>query len=76
MEKPVTATSKKPFVKDLGMAAYLKMQGFALAAKEEGKGFIFEVKAEDVDEFNRQKIQYVNSPYATFDGEIMNLKKL
>lgn len=62
-------------VKDLGMAAYLKMQGFELKART-GREFEFFVPESRQDEFNREQIKYVNSAFAEFDAEIMNLKKL
>ena len=65
-------------VRDLGMAAYLKMQGFELVARDE-KGFTFRCDRDGdttVEEFGAQKIRYVNSVYAQFDSELMNLKKL
>ena len=62
-------------VKDLGMAAFLKMQGFALKARL-NKEFQFYVPESEQDKFNDLQIEYVNSSFAEFDGEIMNLKKL
>ena len=65
-------------VRDLGMAAYLKMQGFELVTKVD-RGFVFRCTSDGettLDEFEAQKIRYINGPFARFDSELMNLKKL
>ena len=62
-------------VKDLGMAAYMRMQGFRLKSRR-GKEFQFFVPANEQEAFQNAQIEYVNSPFAAFDSEIMNLKKL
>jgi hypothetical protein len=62
-------------VKDLGMAAYLKMIGFKLSARR-GREFDFVVRESEQDEFNSKKVEYLNSQFSAFDSEIMNLKKL
>ena len=63
------------FVKDLGIAAFLKMNGYKLKSRR-GREFSFFVDPNEVDKFNQKQIDYVNSPFAEFDNEIMNLKKL
>jgi hypothetical protein len=62
-------------VKDLGMAAYLKMIGFRFFARR-GKEYDFKIKESEQDDFNTKKIEYLNSQFSVFDSEIMNLKKL
>ena len=62
-------------IKDLGMAAYLKMIGFRLAARR-GREFDFRIKESEQEEFNHKKIEYLNSEFSAFDSEIMNMKKL
>ena len=62
-------------LKDLGMAAYLKMKGYELLDRR-GREFDFLIKESEQVEFKRAQIEYVNSSFAEFDGEIMNLKKL
>lgn len=57
------------------MAAYLKMKGYKLYNKKR-KEFVFKIKENEIEEFKQDQIEYINSPYATFDSEIMNLKKL
>ena len=62
-------------VKDLGMAAYMKMQGYKLLDRK-GREFDFTIKESEQDDFKKAQIEYVNSSFAVFDAEIMNLKKL
>jgi len=62
-------------VKDLGMAAYLKMKGYKLLNRR-GREFDFVINESEQDEFKRAQVEYVNSSFAEFDAEIMNLKKL
>lgn len=68
--KEITAT-----VKDLGMAAYMKMQGYKLIRRR-GREYDFAIEECEQDQFYKVQIEYVNSSFATFDSEIMNLKKL
>lgn len=62
-------------VKDLGMAAFLKMRGYELHDRR-GREFDFNIKESEQEEFRKCQIEYVNSPFSDFDSEIMNLKKL
>lgn len=62
-------------VKDMGVAAYLKMLGYRLLTRR-GREFDFEVEESKQDAFKQDQVEYVNSQYAIFDAEIMNLKKL
>ncbi len=61
--------------RDLGIAAFLKMKGYKLLRRR-GREFDFEIKESEQAEFDQSQIDYVNSSFAEFDGEIMNLKKL
>lgn len=61
--------------KDLGMAAYLKMRGYKLLRRR-GKEFDFTIKESEQERFEEEKVDYVNSAFATFDSELMHLKKL
>ena len=65
----------KKVVKDLGMAAYLKLHGFDLHRKE-GRHFAFTIVEEQDDEFEKTKVDYINGPFHKFDSEIMGLKAL
>lgn len=69
------ANQKKVSVKDLGMAAYLKLHGFDLY-KKEGRLFCFLIEHEQDDEFERTKVEYINGPFHKFDAQIMALKAL
>ncbi len=62
-------------VKDLGMAAFMKMKGYKLL-KRRGKEFDFAINESEQEEFEKDQIEYVNSSFAEFDAQIMNLKKL
>lgn len=62
-------------VKDLGVAAYLKMKGYVLLDRR-GREFDFVIKECEQVEFKRAQIEYVNSSFAEFDSQLMNLKKL
>lgn len=70
MERKVTVA-----VKDLGMAAYLKMKGYDLHERHK-KEFYFIIHEAEREEFKRQQVEYVNSAFCKFDSEIMALKKL
>lgn len=61
---------------DLGMAAYIKMNGFEV--QEVNKSGVF-FKAEDKETENKikaLKIEYINSIFSTFDGLLMTLKRI
>lgn len=62
-------------VKDLGMAAFMKMKGYKLL-KRRGREFDFEICESEQEEFEKAQIEYVNSSFAEFDSQLMNLKKL
>jgi len=62
-------------VKDLGMAAFLKMKGYELIRRN-GREFDFRILESEQAEFSLAQIEYVNSAFADFDSQIMNLKKL
>lgn len=62
-------------VKDLGLAAFLKMIGFRLVNKR-GRDLDFEYEDSQEDIFRSKQIEYINSIYASFDNEVMNLKKM
>jgi len=62
-------------VKDLGMAAFLKMKGYELLCRR-GREFDFSIKESEQEEFSSAQVEYVNSAFAEFDSQIMNLKKL
>ena len=67
--------SHQKSIQDLGVAAYVLMQGFALAGRKE-KTFIFNVKKEKLREFEDLKTAYLFSEFHYFDPCLMGLKKL
>jgi hypothetical protein len=62
-------------VHDLGVAAFILMQGFTLAGRKD-KSFIFTVPKEKLKEFEDQKTSYLFSEFHYFDHCLMGLKKL
>lgn len=62
-------------VHDLGVAAFILMQGFSLAGRKD-KSFIFTVPKEKLKEFEDQKTSYLFSEFHYFDHCLMGLKKL
>lgn len=62
-------------VQDLGVAAYVLMQGFPLAGRKD-KTFIFNVKKDKAREFEDLKTAYLFSEFHYFDHCLMGLKKL
>ena len=66
---------KKVVVKDLGMAAYIKLQGYNLYRRE-GRGFSFLIEDGQTEEIEALKAEYINGPFHKFDSEILALKSL
>lgn len=62
-------------VEDLGVAAFLKMHGFKVAARK-GKRIFFVVARGDEQEFSQKQIEYLNGPFHEFDSCLMSLKKM
>lgn len=62
-------------IKDLGVAAFIKLSGFKLKEKR-GKEFFFEILEEEQEEFKQKQIEYINSPFNDYDQCLMSLKKL
>jgi len=63
-------------VGNLGLAAYLKMQGFKVTGRS-GNIVFFECKDDDErDRINQHKVEYVNSAFAEFDGWLMTMKNM
>jgi len=62
-------------VSDLAMAAYIKMHGFKCIGRK-GRNFFFELSEDDTNQFEQLKLEYINSPFHSFDSEIMALKKI
>ncbi len=77
MERDKMSDSRKvrKQVKDLGMAAFVKLHGFDLY-KREGKQFVFVIDPSQDEEFEKTKVDYINGPFHKFDSEIMALKSL
>ena len=68
------ANVQKP-VHDLGVAAFILMQSFALAGRKD-KSFIFHIPKDKLKEFEDQKTAYLFSEFHYFDHCLMGLKKL
>ena len=66
---------KKVGIKDLGMAAFMKCQGWNLYRKE-GRNFVFLIEPEEEEAFSADRVTYINGPFAKFDAAIMQLKAL
>lgn len=62
-------------IHDLGVAAYVLMQGFPLAGRKD-KTFIFNVSKDKSKEFEDLKTAYLFSEFHYFDHCLMGLKKL
>ena len=62
-------------VSDLGIAAYILMQGYDLLGKKE-KEFFFEIEEEEERKFDELKINYLFSEFHYFDHCLMGIKKL
>jgi hypothetical protein len=61
---------------NLGLAAYLKMQGCKVTGRS-GNIIFFECKdSDESDRINQYKIDYVNSIFAEFDGWLMTMKNM
>jgi hypothetical protein len=60
---------------DLGVAAYLLMHGFKVAGRK-GRTVFFDVKEEDLEEFNKLNFDYLSTTYHDFDSCLMILKKV
>ena len=63
-------------VDNLGIAAYLKINGFGVNRKIGPRHFEFEIDACDEENFRALKIDYINTPYARFDNELMMLRRM
>jgi hypothetical protein len=62
-------------IHDLGVAAYILLQGYPLAGRKD-KTFMFSVKKDKLKEFEDMKTAYLFSEYHYFDHCLMGLKKL
>ena len=62
-------------VSDLGAGAYLLMHGWKPLGRR-GKDIIFDVKEEEVVEFDSLQLNYLTSEFHRFDACIMSLKKM
>jgi hypothetical protein len=62
-------------VGDLGIAAYIKMNGYKCIGRG-GKNFYFDIYESEQIEFDKLIFEYSNSPMHKFDSELMSLKRL
>ncbi len=65
----------KKTVSDLGIAAYVLMQGYELLGKKD-RDFYFEVDDSEERKFDELKISYLVSEFHYFDHCLMGIKKL
>lgn len=74
MNKPRSHGDER--IGNLGLAAYLKMQGCKVTGRS-GNMVFFECSTdEEREKINQHKIDYVNSPFAEFDGWLMTMKNM
>lgn len=62
-------------VSDLGIAAYILMQGYDLLGKKD-RDFHFEIEDQEERKFDELKISYLVSEFHYFDHCLMGIKKL
>ena len=62
-------------VSDLGVAAYVMMHGYKVIRRQ-GNSLLFEVANDEINEFERLQMEYLNSEFHRFDSHIMAIKKM
>lgn len=62
-------------VENMGLAAYMKMQGFKIIGRK-GRSFHFELSEDDDANFDQLSFEYANSVFHTFDVSLMSLKTM
>lgn len=62
-------------ITDLGIAAFVSMHGFKFCGRK-GKNIFFDVKENDINDFDKLCFEYFSSACAVFDDHLMKLKKL
>lgn len=70
--------SKNTFTtSDIGIAAYLQLQGFKLLVckREQGGRFYFEFADED-NQCAEKSLEFLSSDFCKFDNNVRNLKKI
>lgn len=81
INKPVQAREiknkfKPYFVNDLGLAAYLYMQGFRLG-RVSRKGYYFNINdLSEREDIERERYNFYNSAFAEFDRCLLTIKRL
>ncbi len=73
MESPDTPAGRA--VLDLGIGAYVMLHGYKVAGRR-AKNIYFEVKDEEMKEFNKLQVEYLGGPFHQFDSYLMALKKV
>ena len=63
------------YVNDLGVAAFIMMHGFKLLRKTH-EALYFEVDPNEVEEFEKLQMDYLNSEFHRFDSCLMAIKKM
>ena len=72
MSKPKIVRKK---ISDLGVAAYLLMFGHTIGGRQ-GRNVFFDVKEEDIPEFDKLCFEYHGSSFSKFDLHLMSIKKM
>lgn len=70
--------SKNTFTtSDIGIAAYLQLQGFKLLVckREQGGRFYFEF-ADEASQCAERSLEFLSSDFCKFDNNVRNLKKI
>lgn len=67
---------KRIEIDNLGIAAYLKMNGFYVTGKTGPRNFVFEVSKDEIDNFEKMRREYINTSFARFDNELMLLRRM
>ena len=70
--------SKNTFTtSDIGIAAYLQLQGFKLLVckREQGGRFYFEFLDEEL-KCSEKSLEFLSSDFCKFDNNVRNLKKI
>lgn len=62
-------------ITDIGCSAFMRMEGWRLVGKS-NRSIFFEINAEDEKDFDTKCFEYSNSVFATFDHNLLTIKKL
>ncbi len=63
------------YVNDLGVGAYCMMHGFKILRKT-GNTIYFDLSENEIEEFDKLQMEYLNSDFHRFDSFLMAIKKM